>query len=228
MVIKLFCSKSPTTLNHTIFYVMKCEKVNVFLFGTEWDYKYPVWKMIYRFILVANWKFWLLHKILTIFGPLFSKKSEFGPKKKIQTIVAPVSLVYWETKILCNYSVWNSTCCRAIIAIFMVSSNAKDYWISSRHPILMNCWRFYRQWVIITVIWMIELEFLDFVTFTHCSIQIFPLYSNVRSRALFEKNFIASIWHILLSFQLYFRFEWQLACYSIFLYIIQKSYNRED
>ena len=67
--------------------------VNVFLFGTERDYKYPVWKMIYRFILVSNWKFWLLHKIRTIFGPLSSKKSEFGPKKKIRTIVAAVSLL---------------------------------------------------------------------------------------------------------------------------------------
>ena len=70
----------------------------------------------------------------------------------------------------------NSRCCRAIIAIFMISSNAKHYWKTSRHPILMNCWRFYLQWVIITVIWMIELEFWDFVTFTHCSIQIFSLY----------------------------------------------------
>ena len=89
------------------------------------------------------------------------------------------SLIYWETKILCNYSVRNSRCCRAIIAIFMVSSNAKHYWISSRHPILMNCWKFYLQWAIITVIWMIEWEFWDFVTFTHCSIQIFPLYNIV-------------------------------------------------
>ena len=31
----------------------------MFLFGTERDYKYPVWKMIYRFILVLNQKFWL-------------------------------------------------------------------------------------------------------------------------------------------------------------------------
>ena len=82
------------------------------------------------------------------------------------------SLIYWETKILCDYSVRNSRCCRAIIAIFMVSSNAKHYWISSRHPILMNCWKFYLQWAIITVIWWIELEFWDFVTITHCSIQL--------------------------------------------------------
>ena len=82
------------------------------------------------------------------------------------------SLIYWETKILCDYSVRNSRYCRAIIAIFMVSSNAKHYWISSRHPILMNCWKFYLQWAIITVIWMIELEFWDFVTITHCSIQL--------------------------------------------------------
>ena len=56
------------------------------------------------------------------------------------------SLVFWESKILSYYSVWNRTCCRANIAIFMVSSHPEHYWISRRHPLLMTCQRFYLHW----------------------------------------------------------------------------------
>ena len=76
--------------------------------------------MIYRFILVSNWKFWLLHKIWTIFGPLSSKKSEFGPKKKIRTIVAAVLVLgwfgkylklTWTTEVVLMSMMWHRHCC---------------------------------------------------------------------------------------------------------------------